>query len=154
MEELHRSFRYGITRRRRRRAKIGACGANFARASALQTVRPMQELDSARASRLFRFADKRFELDIAGFPAVFIRNWYTGRAVLAVDGRVIEVRPWIPVSSPFVLVGPQHESWQGMLGDRRLQVEYERRVLFSEFRRTTYRVLVDGSVVWERRLLW
>ena len=114
----------------------------------------MQELGRVRASRVFRFADKRIELQIAGFPAVFIRNWQTGRAVLAVDGRVIEIRPWIPVSSPFVLIGPKRESWAGVLGEHTLQVEYERKVLFAEFRRTTYRVIVDGSVVWERRLLW
>ena len=59
-----------------------------------------------------------------------------------------------PFSSPFVLIGPKRESWAGVLGEHTLQVEYERKVLFAEFRRTTYRVIVDGSVVWERRLLW
>jgi hypothetical protein len=114
----------------------------------------MQQAEHVRASRVFRFADQRFEFDLAGYPAIFIRNWYTGRAVLAVDGRVIEVRPFTPLSTPFLLVGPQHESWVGTLGNHALQVEYERKALLSDFRRTTYRVLVDGSVVWERRLRW
>jgi hypothetical protein len=113
----------------------------------------MREIEGARASEVFRFADKRLALELAGIPAVLIRNWVTGRVVLVVDDRIVEVRERLPVGTPIYL-GPRHASWNGLIRGHDVRFEYERKRSFPDLRATVYRVYVDGTLTWERRLRW
>jgi hypothetical protein len=86
---------------------------------------------------------------IAGKQVVFRRNWLTGRARVSVDGVEVTLQnPWNPATHYSVSL---KRSWTTHVGDRILLIEKIRPILFAGFRPHTYRLLVDGEVVAERR---
>ncbi|MBI1369913.1 MAG: hypothetical protein GC162_14820 [Planctomycetes bacterium] len=89
----------------------------------------------------------KFNVTISGKCVEFSRHWFTGRAVVTVDG----VR--VPLQSPYNL--GTHFSfsckriWHVEFDGHTLVIEKSRPVFFAGLRPQSYRVFCDGELVAE-----
>ncbi len=91
----------------------------------------------------------RIQIDLDGTPVEFHRNWFTGWTKIRVSGAVHTLQDPMDPSTHFSL--KLIRRWQCEVHAHVLTIEKERPRFLAGFRPQTYRILVDGKVVAERR---
>jgi hypothetical protein len=91
----------------------------------------------------------QIEVMVAGAVVKFRRSSFTGRADLFVDGHKLPLQD--PLDPATHLRLALTRTWRVNMGDNVLTIEKTRPLLMAGFRPHSYRVLVDGHVVAERR---
>jgi hypothetical protein len=89
----------------------------------------------------------RFDVD--GQPVEFRRSWFTGRAELRHMGEVILLQN--PLNPETHVSLSLTRTWTHRIGNHEVLIEKTRPLLFSAFRASDYRILVDGAVVAQSR---
>ena len=87
--------------------------------------------------------------DVAGEPAEFRRNWFTGRTELHIGGNVVLLESALNLSTQFST--KLTKVLKCRVGDHEISIEQTRPLLFVGARRHDYRVAIDGLIVTEQR---
>ena len=88
-------------------------------------------------------------IDLEGQPLVFRRSSFTGSASLTVGGVDHLLQSGLDPGTHFSFDLVQR--WQCQIASHLVVIEKERPRLFAGFRPQTFRILVDGQLVTERR---
>ncbi|HEX3539848.1 MAG TPA: hypothetical protein VHT75_05330 [Acidimicrobiales bacterium] len=89
----------------------------------------------------------KIDFEIAGVPARFVRNDWTGRAELVAGDETVCLQSPRELSTHFDV----HTArvWRHRVGDHEVAIEVVRRRLFGGLRPMSFTVSVDGAVVAE-----
>jgi hypothetical protein len=87
----------------------------------------------------------KLSFDVAGMPAEFSRNFWTGRAELRVGDEVVSLQSAFRLSTHFEL--RTRRVWRKRIGQHEVEIVKIRPRLFPGFRSQSFTVSVDKSVV-------
>jgi hypothetical protein len=87
-------------------------------------------------------------LEVEKARVEYTRNWFTGSAVLTVDGQRVVLQSSLNPGTHFSVA--LKKAWQCNVKGQTLTIETERPLLFAGFRPHTYRIMVNGQVVAQR----
>jgi len=91
----------------------------------------------------------RFQFNVADTPIEFRRNWFSGKAELKVEGKLVPLQnPLAPTTHFSVSL---KRCWRFEFADHQVVIEKERPLVLSGFRPQTYRVWVDDELLIERK---
>ncbi len=91
----------------------------------------------------------RIEFTVDTLQGEFRRNWFTGRAELSVAGATELLQDPLDLGTHYQV--SLTKTWQRTWNGHDLVIEAVRPLLFAGFRPHSYRLLVDGKVVAEKR---
>jgi hypothetical protein len=98
--------------------------------------------------QIFRGSGMHIEFKIGDANAAFSRNWFTGKALLDVDGQIIQLQSsWNPTTHYSTHL---NRSWQVGVGSDEVVIEKIRPLLLAGFRPHSYRILLDGELIVEQ----
>ncbi|HEY1883421.1 MAG TPA: hypothetical protein VGG51_10325 [Candidatus Cybelea sp.] len=79
------------------------------------------------------------------------RNWFTGAMQILVNGEQVARQSWLLPSTHFGFARKRrHEFGVGKVEKHRVVIERERPLIIAGIRPHTYRVFVDGELIYEQ----
>lgn len=90
----------------------------------------------------------RFTIDVDGkgeHHVEFSRDWFTGRAVVRIDGKPQTLAGLMDFSTHFTL--QLVRKWRFLVAQHEVVIEKFRPVFFAGLRPQIYRVFVDGTLI-------